>query len=146
MRLINRNLNWKLHFLEWKTLFCTQFSPQNAGNRILGLWDFKNFLREHAGRARDWRPLVDTVGYFIQICWLLQLLLKPLHIRGSFCEGTYKVSAFLQHGLPQKSQPLMIKFYSTAYSYCITLLSHYNNRSSYIDYLQVQGRVDSAKR
>ena len=44
MWLINQNLNWKLYFLAWKTLFwSTQFSPQNAGNCILGLWNFKIF-------------------------------------------------------------------------------------------------------
>ena len=29
-------------------------------------------------RKGDQRPLVDTVGYSFQTCWLLQFLLKPL--------------------------------------------------------------------
>ena len=32
----------------------------------------------HPPKKGDQRPLVDTVGYSIQTCWLLQLLLKPL--------------------------------------------------------------------
>ena len=33
-------------------LVCTHFCPQNTGERILGLWKFKIFLREHAPRPR----------------------------------------------------------------------------------------------
>ena len=37
-------INWKLYFLERKnTLSVPKFSPQNAENRILGLWSFKIF-------------------------------------------------------------------------------------------------------
>ena len=49
------------------SLFYAQFSPLNAGN-----------LREHAPRHPLKMWTVDTVGYSIQICWLLQFLLKPL--------------------------------------------------------------------
>ena len=45
------NLEWKLHFLEKKnTLYCTQFSPQNADKCILGLLNCQTFLGEHAPR------------------------------------------------------------------------------------------------
>ena len=74
MWLINRNLNWKLHFLEGKTLFwSTQFSPQNAGNRILGFWNNISKFSERACpkttlEARDWLPL----DLLIQLCTLFK--------------------------------------------------------------------------
>ena len=46
-----------------------------------GFQRFQNFLGEHAARLpweeRGRQPFFDTVGYPIQTCWLLQLLLKP---------------------------------------------------------------------
>ena len=59
------------------SLFYAQFSPLNAENRLLGFAILK-FLREHAPRHPLKMWTVDTVGYSIQICWLLQFLLKPL--------------------------------------------------------------------
>ena len=58
------------------SLFYTQFSPLNAGNRLLALCHFENSLGEHAPRhpLKTWT--VDTVGYSTEICWLLQFLLK----------------------------------------------------------------------
>ena len=61
------------------SLFYAQFSPLNAGNRLLGFAILK-FLREHAPRHLLKMWTVDTVGYSIQICWLLQFLLKPLNM------------------------------------------------------------------
>ena len=59
------------------SLFCTQSSPLNGGNRLLGALQFQTFLREHASRhpLKTWT--VYTVGYSVQICWLLQFLLRP---------------------------------------------------------------------
>ena len=60
------------------------FFSQNAENRFLGLWNFKIFWARTSSdplpslEKGDQRPLVDTVGYSIQTCWLLQFLLKPL--------------------------------------------------------------------
>ena len=81
-------INWKLHFLEWKTrTFVLKFSPQITETCILGLWNFKIFWgRTHPGplpplyKKGDQQRLVDTVSYSIQTCWLLQLLLKPLYL------------------------------------------------------------------
>ena len=56
------------------SLFCTQFSPLNAGNCLLGLAILK-FLHATRHPLKMWT--VDTVSYFIQISWLLQFLLKP---------------------------------------------------------------------
>ena len=43
-------INCKLHFLQWKRRsFVLKFSPENAENRILRLWNFKIFWgRTHA--------------------------------------------------------------------------------------------------
>ena len=45
---------WKLNenIFSWmkNTFFCSQFSPQNTGNHILGLWNSNIFLGEHAPR------------------------------------------------------------------------------------------------
>ena len=59
------------------SLFYAQFSPLNAGNHLLG-FAILTFLREHAPKHPLKMWTVDTVGYSIQICWLLQFLLKPL--------------------------------------------------------------------
>ena len=76
--------------------FVLKFMSQNAENRILGLWNFKIFLARTCPdplpppEKGDQQLLVDTVGYSIQICWLLQLLLKPLPVYESkvfSCEG-----------------------------------------------------------
>ena len=71
-------INWKLHFLR---SFVLKFSLQNVENRILGLWNFKIFWgRTHTDPLPPKKRglVVDTVGYSIQTCWQLQLLLKPL--------------------------------------------------------------------
>ena len=54
------------------SLFYTQFSLLNAGDRLLGLCNFKIF----------WGSMSpDTpISYSIQICWLIQFLLKPVAI------------------------------------------------------------------
>ena len=60
-------------------LFCTQFSPQNASNHILGL-NFKIFWGSKPPdppRKRETWLLVNTVGYSIQTCWLLQFYWNP---------------------------------------------------------------------
>ena len=60
-------------------LFYTQFSPLNVGNRSLELCSFQIFWGSMPPDTPwKWRWTVDMVGYFIQICWLLQFLLKPL--------------------------------------------------------------------
>ena len=64
---------WKLYFLEWElrnTIFCSQFI--NFPNIF---WGARPQTPLEEG---DYGPLFDTVGYSIQTCWLLQLLLKPL--------------------------------------------------------------------
>ena len=72
---------WKLYFLEWETVFCSQFSPRNTGNRFLGLRNFQNIFWGARPKTPleegDYGPLVDTVGS-IQTCRLLQFLLKRL--------------------------------------------------------------------
>ena len=45
-------INWKLHFLEWKTRsFVLKFSPQNTENHIFRTWNFKIF---RGGMHLDW--------------------------------------------------------------------------------------------
>ena len=68
--------------LEWK-LSLTQFSPQDARNHILRLWNFKIFwvtTPPDPNKKGDERVLVGivTVGFSVQSCWLRQFLLKPL--------------------------------------------------------------------
>ena len=67
------------------------FFSQNAENCILGLWNFKIFWARICSdplpfappppplEKGDQRPLVHTVSYSIQTCWLLQFLIKPLY-------------------------------------------------------------------
>ena len=57
-------------------IFCTQFSAQKAGNRILGHW----CTSKVPSRRRGVKAFFDTVGYIFQTCWLLQFLLKPLGV------------------------------------------------------------------
>ena len=78
------NLNENYIFLNENTFFCSQFSPHNTGNHILGFWNSKMFWGacpqtplEEGGK---W-PLVDSVSYSIQTCWLLQLLLTPYMLK-----------------------------------------------------------------
>ena len=72
---------WKLYFLEWETVFCSQFSPRNTGNRFLGLWNFPKIFwgtrPQTPLEEGDYGLLVDTVGS-VQTCRLLQFLLKRL--------------------------------------------------------------------
>ena len=84
-KIFKKRLRHKVHY--WSKIdqkyiiFCTYFSSQNAGNRILGHWNFRNFIGTHAPRPlykKGSKPLFDTVGYFFQTYWLLQFLLKPL--------------------------------------------------------------------
>ena len=77
------------------TVFCSQFSPRNTGNRFLGLWNFpKNFWgarpQTHPPQTHpppppleegDQRPLVDTVGYSIQTCYFNIIIETP--VRGT---------------------------------------------------------------
>ena len=85
------NETWMEAIFSWmkNTLFCSQFSPWNTGNGMLGLWNSKMLGGgEHVPRVPplppcpekgdEW-PLTDTVGYPIQNCWLLQLLVKALY-------------------------------------------------------------------
>ena len=77
--------------LEWK-LSLTQFSPQDARNHILRLWNFKIFwgtTPPYPNKKGDKRALVDTVGFSIQSCWLCQFLLKPLRW------STYQILGYL---------------------------------------------------
>ena len=60
------------------TLFCPQFIPQSAGNRIFGLWNFKIFWGFMPPDPCRKRSLVNTVGNSIQTHWLLVSLLKLL--------------------------------------------------------------------
>ena len=81
MWLKNQNLTKTQIFLEnWNgklALLYSVKSPKRWKSLIRAL-HFYNFLREHAPRhpLKTWT--VDTVGYSIQMCWLLQFLLKPL--------------------------------------------------------------------
>ena len=59
-------------------LFCPQFIPQNAGNRIFGLWNFKIFWGFMPPDPCRKRGLVNTVSISIQTHWLFVFLLKPL--------------------------------------------------------------------
>ena len=67
------------------TVFCSQFSPRNTGNRFLGLWNFpKNFWGASPQtplEGGDQRPLVDTVGYSIQTCYFNIIIETP--VRGT---------------------------------------------------------------
>ena len=70
-------------------IFCTHFSSQNAGNRILGQLKFRNFIGTHAHRPlykKGSKPLFDTVGYFFQTYWLLQFFIETPGQVGSFSE------------------------------------------------------------
>ena len=63
-------------FLNLKnTLFCTQFSSQNAGNHILGLWNFKIFRG-----SMPQTPSRDTglMAPCWQLCWYSQVLYSNL--------------------------------------------------------------------
>ena len=74
------------------TLFCPQiFSPERWKLHffLLGLWNFKMFQartfpdpfpRPPPSEKGNQQLLVDTVGYSIQTCWLLRLLMKPLTV------------------------------------------------------------------
>ena len=72
----NQNLNESCIFLNEKhTLLYSIESPER---REIAFEDF-GISREHApSRGAGLTPLVDTVGYSIQTCWLLLYLLKPL--------------------------------------------------------------------
>ena len=82
---------WMKAIFSWmkNTLFCTQFSPQNTGNRILGLWNSKMFLQSmppDLPRRRGPTAIDSATGsYSIQTCWLTSIyLLKHLMIL-NFC-------------------------------------------------------------
>ena len=69
-------VEWKLHFLEWKTNSFLLNFPElwNSEIRILGLWSFKIFWRSMPPdplplEKGDQQPLVDTVGYSIHTCF-----------------------------------------------------------------------------
>ena len=81
--LARKRETWMKAIFSWmrNTVFCCQFSPQNTGNRFLGLWNFPKIFwgarPQTPPEEGDYGPLVDTVGS-IQTCRLLQLLLKRL--------------------------------------------------------------------
>ena len=76
-------INWKLYFLEWKTpYFVQKFSPRECLKLQSRALNFQNFPRHSLRHSSplikgNYWPLVDTVGYSFQTCWLLQCL-KPL--------------------------------------------------------------------
>ena len=78
-------INWKLHFLEWKThSFVLKFSPQNAENHIFRALTFQNFWGQNAFRPSplptrkgDQWPLFDTVGYSIQTAGYFNFYWNP---------------------------------------------------------------------
>ena len=76
-------INWKLYFLEWKTpSFVQKFSPRECLKLQSRALNFQNFPRHSLRHSSplikgNYWPLVDTVGYSFQTCWLLQCL-KPL--------------------------------------------------------------------
>ena len=57
------------------------FSPKEEATSLNNVMD-KNSICAHKNVHNlvtvNYWPLVDTVGYSIQTCWLLQFLLKPL--------------------------------------------------------------------
>ena len=67
------------------TLFCPQIHSPDRWKSHFRALKFQNFGGKNVPRPPppplekgDQQPLVDTVGYAIQTCWLLQYLLKPL--------------------------------------------------------------------
>ena len=61
-------INWKLHFLEWKTRsFAHKFSPQKAENHISGLWNVKFSGAELAQSPPQRRGTTAPCSY----SWLL---------------------------------------------------------------------------
>ena len=87
---------WMRAIFSWmkNTLFCSQFSPWNTGNGILGLWNSKMLGGEHAPRVPTSTPtpqkkgtngplliqsvtLFRTAGYFIYYC-------KPCIVQDEF--------------------------------------------------------------
>ena len=82
----DKSKRWMKAACSWMrdTLFCHQFSPQNAKNHILRLWSVKIFWGS--------MPLADTIG---QTCPLLQFLLKLLMVKeASFLKGNITVPCF----------------------------------------------------
>ena len=77
------------------TLFCPQFSPQNAENRILGLWNFKLFW---VSTPPDPLLLPRKRGLMAP-CWYSRLLYSNLLATSIFIETTAS-------GFPWASSPL----------------------------------------
>ena len=76
-------INWKLHFLKWKTCsFVLKFIPQNAENRILELWNFKIF---QARTCPDPLPPPRKRGPTAP-CWYSRLLYSNLLATSTFIE------------------------------------------------------------
>ena len=80
MWLINRNLNEHDIFL--KVFSCTQSGPQNAGNHMLQLSNFKilggSMLPDpHRKGGLTQGLLVDKVNCYIQTCWLIIFIETP---------------------------------------------------------------------
>ena len=87
------------------SLFYAQFSPLNAGNHLLG-FAILTFLREHAPRHPLKMWTVDTVGYSIENCRLLQFLLKPLN-----CYYNLLLQSNVLCSKPEGGFPLSRNFY-----------------------------------
>ena len=80
MWLTNRNLNE--HYIFLKVFSCTQSGPQNAGNHILQLSNFKIFWGSmlpdpHRKGELTQGLLVDKVNCYIQTCWLIIFIETP---------------------------------------------------------------------
>ena len=64
--------DWRLQSLEWKThSFVLKFSPQNAEDRILGLWKFKKFLGQNTPKPPPHPPRKRGLMALCSYSWLL---------------------------------------------------------------------------
>ena len=87
-------INWKRHFLEWKTRsFVLKFIPQDAENRILGLWNFKIFW---ARTCPDPLPTPLRKKGSAALCLYSRLLYSNLLATSIFIETPLKGGAYCE--------------------------------------------------
>ena len=96
-------LEWKLHFLEWKT---GSFALSLILRMLVII--FWGSISKYSGEAspqiplekREKRLLVDTVGYSIQTCWLLQFHWNPcktvISVEWYGCNWSYLWTSFFK--------------------------------------------------